>query len=282
MRVSILFSVALALLLLAFDGALGAVERTALRETVVTHGDSVYLSDLLPRGASDELRAQMALFMLGNSPLPGSHRKFEKYEILRTLRGAPELLAQLIVPEAVDVTRWSQALGREQIRAALVRRKVAGLEQFGQGIAVQQIEAPGEVLVTDPSAHLEILRVVEAGASAKVRMWIPAEPKVPAFWITVHRPGDLVSAARAIPVNAEAPDSFGSAVLPVATEKPADAVKQGDKLELVFLAAGMRISTPAQTLEAGKVGQRVRVRSLATGKVMRATLRSVAMAEIEE
>jgi hypothetical protein len=283
LRVSILVTVALALSSLLLVSAAGAVERTALRETVVTHGDSVFLSDLLPRGASEEMRARTAAFALGNSPLPGTHRRFERHEILRTLRGSPELAAQLIVPEAVDVMRWSQVLGREQIRTALAGRKIAGLESFGPEISVEQIEGPEEVRVTDAAAHLEVLKVVEAGASAKVRMWIPAEPKVPAFWITVHRAGDLVSAAKTGLVNGEPVDSSGvGAARPAAGVIATDAVKKGDKLELVFFATGMRITTPAQTLEVAKVGQKVRVRSLATGKVMRATLRNVAMAEVDD
>jgi hypothetical protein len=190
----------------------------------------------------------------------------------------------LIVPEAVDVTRWSQVLGPEQIRSALAGRKIAGLESFGPGILVEQIDAPEEVRVTVATAHLEVLKVVEAGASAKVRMWIPSEPKVPAFWITVHRQGDLVSAAKRGLGNGEPGDSLDGGVRAAATAGAiaTDAVKQGDKLELVFLATGMRITTPEQTLEVGRVGQKVRVRSLATGKVMRATLRSAAMAEVDD
>ncbi len=281
-RVNIQSILVLWLLPWGLAGTARAVERTTLRENVVTHGDSVYLSDLLPRSASEELRTRTAPFTLGNSPLPGSHRRFERYEIVRTLRGSPELLAQLVVPDEVDVTRWSQPLGREQIRQALAGQGSAGLASWSREMSLDQIEAPGEVLVTDPAARLEVLRVEDAGGpNFQVRMWIPSEPKVLAFWITVHRHAGPDAVARHVEPAVEARDVAESIARPASTSDPADTVKQGSRLELVFFATGMRIMTPALTLDVGRVGQKIRVRSLATGKVLRATLVSAELAELE-
>jgi hypothetical protein len=252
-----------------------AAERTVLRENAITHGDSIRMSDLLPPGATEEIRARANSIALGNSPLPGAHRTFDRFQIENALRAAPELQAALLIPEQIDVMRWSRPLGREQIRIALQGSARASTDSILKDLALDQIEMPSAVLLTEEVARVAVLQIEpsDPGSDVHARLWIPSEPKVPAFWITVHRKNEYRNPSGS--TGASAPfenDAPKNAQLPASYQDSPVSLKSGESVELFALAAGMRITSPAITLGIGGIGQQIRVRIPATGKIVMATV----------
>jgi hypothetical protein len=252
-----------------------AAERTVLRENAITHGDSIHISDLLPLGVSEEIRARAGGVALGNSPLPGAHRIFARFQIENALRNSPELRFALIVPEEVDVTRWSRPLSREQIRTVLQGTERASANGLLKDMNLDQIEMPAAVLLTEDAARVAILQIEQPTASSEMhaRMWIASEPKIPAFWITVHRKGEYSSGSDSS-VMPSAIENAGSKTVqaPAPNLAPPVSLKSGEAVELVALSAGMRITSPAITVGSGGVGQQIRVRIPATGKIVMTTV----------
>jgi hypothetical protein len=248
-----------------------AAGRIVLPETAITHGDSIRVSDLLPPDATAEIRVRASAIALGNSPLPGAHRTFERLQIENALRHAPELREALIVPEQVDVTRWSQPLTREQIRTILQGSERAGGNSVLKDLSTDQIEMSTPVLLTEESARPAILQIDPVGplADMHVRLWIPSEPKIPAFWVTIHSKGDGWAATHSdvSPAAIDNRDQFIH-TSQEALSAPPVALKSGESVQLVAFSAGMRITSPAITLGIGGMGQQIRVRIPATGKIL--------------
>ena len=283
MRYKIIFASVAWLFALSVSPRANAGERTTLRESAIAYGDSVHVSDLLPSGAPEKIRARANEVALGNSPLPGAHRTFERLQIENALRNAPDLQAALIVPDEVDVTRWSRPLSREQIRAALVGSERAGADSMMKEMNLDQIEMSAAVLVTEEAARVAVLQIERSslGSEVHARLWVPSEPKVPAFWVTVRRQSEH----RAAPEPTTAPVIEDMALR---TDQPrttyVDArvsVKSGESVELVAVAAGMRITSPAIALGMGGVGEQVRVRIPATGKIVMTTVVGPRMVQLK-
>jgi hypothetical protein len=102
-----------------------------------------------------------------------------------------------------------------------------------------------------------------------VRLWIPSEPKIPAFWVTIHPKADRWTASNSAvsPAAMENDDRRAEPVPAVVSTEPVS-LKSGESVQLVAVSAGMRITSPAITLGVGGIGQQIRVRIPATGKIL--------------
>lgn len=253
---------------------LGA-EWTTLRETAIIHTDSIHVSDLLSPEASAEIRARTKRIGLGNSPAPGAHRTIERFQIEHALLGAPEISRSIIIPAEVNVVRWSQPVTREQVRKALQAWKPGSANPALGDLTIDEIEIPSRVLLTEPDARLTVVQLEPSatGTALRARMSVRSEPRVLPFWITVHAKDESFSPLEFGPsLPIENATTHEKKEAPPTDSDPATAVRSGAKVQLVALAAGLRIATPAIALEIGEVGQKIRVRTVPTGKIVLATV----------
>jgi Chaperone for flagella basal body P-ring formation len=271
-----------------------AGQRLQAAKSVVVRGDVVSVADLLPEDAAAPLRAQAAGVLLGDSPAPGTRRTFRNAELESALRGAPELRAALEIPDAIEVTRWSRPLSPTEILDAL-SAAINADELSGAGPLTQaDLGAIPAVLVTEDAPKIEITRIEpgRSGVEMRMRLWIPSEPRVSPFWISVHRmlianpelakgaaaagsprkgrSGGSTAAGKNSVAAADAAASAASAVL----------VRSGERVQLVMLSSGMRITTSATALERGRQGQQIRVRSVLGSKLLVATVVSAQLVEV--
>src|SRR5580704_8643741 len=79
-----------------------AAVHVALKSKVVIHDDVVRIADFLPIDAALQIRELASQFTLGSAPLPGQHRLIAREQIVRVLRGKPELESLLDVPAAIE------------------------------------------------------------------------------------------------------------------------------------------------------------------------------------
>jgi Chaperone for flagella basal body P-ring formation len=271
-------------------GAVHGGGRVALEQAVIARGAIVTVSDLLPADAPAQLRARATSVVVGDAPLPGASRTFHVADVEYALRDAPEVRAAVAVPPEIAVTRWSRLLSRQEIFAALSRAVAGGELPEARSLAPADLGAIPAVLVTEDLPQIEITRSEPGARSAetRIRMWIPAEPRVPPFWIDLHgvftvSPGATGGAS---PVATTAARVTARRAAQAAADEPAARsdsgvlIRSGQRVELVMLATGMRISAQATALERGRQGQKIRVRSSLAGKILIATVVNAQMVEV--
>lgn len=295
-------------------------ERVMLEKAVVTHNDIVRISDFLPENVSQQIRLRAADVVVGDSPAPGARRTFDRAEVAYALRATPQLRASVEVPAAIEVTRWSRPLSNGEILAAISGSSGAIQFSGLQSLTLEDIGIHPTILVTETVARIEITRMEQdlTRSETRIRMWIPSEPRISPFWIALRRamvPRPVLIAsgiskneptgAASRTVRADvAPDSVTSAFVgglarpvvgPVAVEAPLipeivslDAVldpvvliRAGKPVQLVMQATSIRITTLATALEIGRKGQKIRVRSGSTGKVLLATVMNAETVEVD-
>ncbi len=285
---AILLVALLAMLAQITPGAL-AGQRVRVAQSVIVRGDVVSVADLLPEDAAAPLRALAAGVVLGDSPAPGARRTFRNAELESALRGAPELRAALEIPDAIEVTRWSRPLSPAEILDALSAAINADQLSGAGPLRRADLGAIPAVLVTEDAPKIEITRIEpgRSGAQTRMRMWIPSEPRVSPFWISVHRvlmanpdvSQRAPSGGSPLQQRSAGKDSIATSA---ATDSPQSAVlvRSGERVQLVMLSTGMRITTSATALERGYQGQQIRVRSVLGSKLLVATVVSAQLVEV--
>lgn len=290
----------------AIAAASVAADRVALPSSAVVHEDIVHVSDLLPGSAPESLRAPLQAINLGPAPLPGAHRIFPRDRIVEALSAAPASQALLDIPAAIDVTRWSRPLTRADLLPSILESFQANHLAGAESLAAQDISLASLVLVTEDAPKFEVTRIDSAPkGAARVHILIVSEPRVPPFWVTLHRtikpqasaPGCLPSAS-CNPESSERPAPASPAIEqalansaaakasktflqprqvyipPAASSSSAGPilVKAGQPVQLLVQGAGMRIATTAIPLDLGREGDRIRVHTALSGKILIATV----------
>src|SRR5882757_5349188 len=87
--------------------AAGRESVVRLCESAGVARETIRLSDFLPPETPAGIRDTAEMIELGRSPQLSSTRIFLREQILRGLKGHPELLGQLSIPERVTVMRQS-------------------------------------------------------------------------------------------------------------------------------------------------------------------------------
>ncbi len=287
-----------------------ATERIALRSEVLARTEVVRLSDLLPASAVGPIRWRLQEIAIGAAPAPGAHRVFQRVKILQSLHSSPELLAALEIPDAIDVTRWSRPVTRDELLVPIVQCLRANRFSGGDSLSIQDLFLSSAVLATEAAPKFEVTSVDAAPKGVtRVHILMVSEPRVPPFWVIIDR--DIRSPSRPPEQDAEGcatgvqchPERMAGAVVkPFSLRSPGRRrsfetspsrlqpenaslpssrwpsikspilVKAGEPVQLFVQAAGMRIATTAIPLALGREGDRIRVHAALNGKILVATV----------
>jgi Chaperone for flagella basal body P-ring formation len=269
-------------------GATSSEPTVLLLSDVAVRQPQFSLADVLPAAAPDDLRARAAQVSLGESPMPGEHRVLDQEFISRVLDKLPNLREELAIPPRIDVTRWSRPVSNEDFLAPITKA-LAGVDLANSGaLFLSDISLLSPVIATEEHVEARVLRIeMDAGSkAARVRMWIPSEPRVPPFWARVRIGKAAASShviglsASTIPIQPAAgtpppPQQAGRSTIVFdrlgQTEQSKTLpilVRTGQPVELVVDAGGMRITSRAVSLEVGHAGDNVRVRVEPVGKIL--------------
>jgi Chaperone for flagella basal body P-ring formation len=268
--------------------AAGVSQRPTLKSSFEAHSDFVTLSDLLPSPASESLRARAEGITVAGSPLPGLHRILGRRQIERALREVPDIRSSLDIPPAIDITRWSRPLTREEVfaavRDAFHTNDLPGADSLS--LANMAFTSP---VVTEEVPTLKVVRIEpsRSGANTRVRVWTSSEPRIPPFWVTLA--GDTKPAGH--PAAAQLPSADSSsradavAIQALQTHHPdlldpLVVIKTGKPIQLILQGTGMKITTPGVSLDLGRQGQKIRVRASLTGKILVGTVTSPQTVEV--
>ena len=261
-----------------------AARRVALTPWAVAHAGKVSSCDLLPARTPANLQDRMAGFVADLPPVSctqstarHSQRHFAlTFAAQHSLSNAPQLSAAVTLASATDLAHPSRVLSRGEILAALAAS--AAVNQFSglQSLRVEDIVSAPDIFVVEAAPQIEITSIEPdlKGTATRARLWIPSEPRIPPFWVTLRRaiapPASVAPNAAAI---ATAPRSvaLSQGVL----------IARGKPVQLLLQGTGIRISATGTALEAGREGQRIRVRSDFAGKVVLATVLNAETVELE-
>jgi hypothetical protein len=279
---------AIALLLLVVGpGPTNGEPRVLLVGEATVRQPQLSLADVLPVAAPDGLRARAAQISLGDSPMPGEHRVLDQKFVSHALDKFPELREKLAIPSRIDVTRWSRSISSEDLVEPVAKALASADLARSDAPSASDINLLSPVIATEAHVEARVLRIEmgEGAKVARVRMWIPSEPRIPPFWacVRIGKTATLpqaiwVSASKASPQPA-APtmpparaarstiifDKFGQAA---ESKTPPVLVPTGKPVELIVDVGGMRITSRAVSLEVGRAGDNVRVRVEPAGKIL--------------
>jgi hypothetical protein len=248
--------------------------QTATAQTVVlpgavsVTGDEVRLSDLLPRGAPDELQRASQGIVLGEAPRPGSLRGFESDAIRARLAAHPDIAKRLVVPDRVLVTRSGYRLAATDIRDTVLNflRSRSDVEELPETV----LQWASDISATGPNPGLEVraasldasrgrlqlcLRCVKPAACRDFLVYVPAPQSIMAQFS--HGAGGTASLASKT-------TSTGGAI-----DGPL-LIEAGRKARLLLQGEGLQISVGVICLESGRAGEEIRVRETSGGRVFRA------------
>jgi hypothetical protein len=265
----------------AFASGAGRVELTPW---MAAHAGTASTCDLLPSNRSAKLGERAVDLMSTQPPVSctqSTSRRLQRplarhLELQHSLSNAPQLSAAVTLASATDLARPSRVLSRAEILVALATS--ASVNQFSglQALRVEDIISAPDILVAEATPQIEITRIEpdSNGTATRARLWIPSEPRIPPFWVTLRRAiAPPPNAAPTAPAIATAPRSIalGQTVL----------IARGKPVQLVLQGTGIRISATGTALEAGHEGQKIRVRSDFAGKVVVATVLDAETVELE-
>jgi flagella basal body P-ring formation protein FlgA len=270
-------------------------ERTTLCQTVTLGAPMVRLSDLLPSETPGTLRARAAEIALGSAPQPGLSRTVSGMEIRSRLMDAPDLLERLVIPDRIVIQRSYRSLSNSELLEAIRLRLGAQATPNSVSWSPSDLKLSTPVYVTLDDPGLEVTRIEldPLRRQTKFRLWTSKEPSILPFWVTLahdvkiptlvarhdipagseaqaadfqveERAGtpeskSLLAASELVGLQARAPLKSGQAVTR-SMLTPVVLVEPGKPATLVAEGAHFRISTTVIPLQAGVLGQQIRVR----------------------
>ncbi len=258
----------------------------ALLSEVNVKTSAVQLSDLLPPDAPASLRAAGATISLGSAPVAGSVRRMSREEIEHALLDRPQILAGISVPAGVTVRRAHRQLSSAEVAAAI--SAVLGRQNAVDPAKLNLQLSP---LVTSDDPGLEVTGV-EFDAFhqlTRFRLWTAKEPENLPFYVTIPgrqmgfktMPQSLAGTEAGAAARLEtqpAASAHSEPVQPVtyaggfnsAAKRPEMIVKAGIATRLVIEGADYRLTSTVIPLQAGALGQEIRVRDPLTHKILNA------------
>jgi hypothetical protein len=243
-----------------------------LRKARVT-GAGVLLSDLLPAGAGESLRARAGEISLGAAPQPGNTRVLERSGVLENIGTSQDVAAEISVPERIVVSRDTRPITVQEVFAAIQ----TAMERSGISAAAnlhpEDILLQTQVLVGPGDAGLEVLRLDFDAALKRARflLWASHDPKVLPFFVAVRFAGNSplarLTALKERPLTASKP---GLPSAPARSAKAEVLVSPGEQATLLLHSNALRMIADVVPLERGTMGQQVHVRVVDTGKIFSA------------
>jgi hypothetical protein len=274
-------------MVLAMTAIAKAGERVALTPWSVAHTGTVRTCDFSPVKTPPQIRDRAAGFLADQPPLSCAPPAARHLDLQHSFGEIPQVGAAATISTAAELTRPSRVLSRTEILAALAAS--AAVNQFSglQSLRLEDIVSAPDILVAEATPRIEITGIGPdiSGSAIRVRAWIPSEPRIPPFWITLRRvitPSSVAADAALprsivaiVPLNAPATAPENAALSHLVV------IPRGKLVQVVMRGTGMRISASGTALEAGRQGQRIRVRSEYAGKIVLATVLNAETVELE-
>jgi len=258
----LLAGTALAALPVMSAGAVRLPRVELLREVRVA-GDRLQLSALLPPHAPDALRERATRIPLGSVPLCGKMRTLDRDALMNHMGLAQDLLSQLSVPERVVVSCDARPVTTPEVVAAIQDAlKSKGIDVAA--LSLGDVLLQSQVFVRPGDAGLRVIRCEFDAPLQRARFLMSAGHSTAPPFVVTARVSPEVDVSRLWKTEAPA---LRDAVRPDKPPRREILVAAGGRARLVLRSNSIAMATEVVPLEAGALGQQIRVRVVDTGKV---------------
>ena len=201
---------------------------------------------------------------------------------------APLLIATSL---AAETPIHRRPLTRAEIAAAIQKSLATNGFSTESPLSPADITIISPIAVTETHPNLEVTQIESRFGSntTNVALWTTSEPRIPPFWVAVDRKLKSAAATNKRTDDIAPSEAF---VAPPSRRRMISAkqnnertapllVHAGNPIQLIVQGAGMRIITKAKALEAGRVGQQIRVQTEPAGQILAARIVTAQTAEID-
>jgi hypothetical protein len=264
----------------------GGAARIALLAQVRISGDAILLANLLPDDISGKVRELASGISLGKTPQNGSARTLQAAMIAEAMERSGIASAQFVIPEVISVERDGRLLSCEEILAS-VREAVTRFSLSSHAEAALIAVRPADITwdsglrVPLGDARLRVLDMTVNVAAGQASFRVAAESEahgVP-FEVFARLPAGKILLEGNVAGMPQATEKLVLASTPRKATTPLSGgeVAEGPVLVAAGKAARLRLHSQnsnilleVQALQAGRAGETIRVRVLASGRTLRA------------
>ncbi len=194
--------------------------------------DRILLHEVIPALEGTELGA----LPIGDAPPAGSSRMVRRSEVLAALRAARRSARGLRIPRSVRIRREARELSREDLKTLIRPAVVRGLDPC----EVTELRVPAGLTI----AHGEV------GVESTLRAPVRAATSVSGIvTITAGRQQRRISVRARVTC-------------------PPPAVEPGSRVTVLAVVGPVRASAPGEARQPGRIGDVIRVHTIATGRTL--------------
>jgi hypothetical protein len=239
----------------------------SLPERVEVTGDTISLSDLLPRSASADLRTLGKSLGLGLAPQPGSVRSLTRQQISARLAENEDLWRRLELPAQITVQRVGWPIRGDSVLRTVSNflHKQGWKDNFQSGAA--SLQWSGAIARRNENAALQVTgaKPDSGQRTLEVRMRCVDRSLCSSFlaFVTLPHafPGITGGTMTATAPSANQSRPSGRIASVQRTTPGPGLVERGASAQLKMESGGVQISVPVVCLERGSLGEQIRVRA---------------------
>jgi len=243
------------------------VARIALLEHSQVRGDSIFLSDFLPKNAPHTLWHAATKISLGVAPQYGSSRKISRTFIMATMNANGISPVDFVIPEVLTVQHAGHQVTREEVFAAVQQALAKNKSAEWPPFQLEDLSLDAAVFVPDDRPELEVTQITfdEFIGCARFRLWTRSAPEVHPFFATAR-----TSTQSPILSSSLSATNTGVASVALRGSKSAQPILiESNRLARLHLhSANASMLLEVKTLQRGSLGDVIRVRLPGNGKTL--------------
>ena len=240
--------------------------RICLLADTTIQSDTIVLARLLPPDTPRSIHEKAEGIALGRAPLPGSARTFSRNYIESLLTGAGFPAVQFAVPETVVVRREVAALTPEKVWLALRAAAARHGWALPQDLRPEEIEWAAPVAAPEAEAPLEVQEAYLDPLlhQMRFRLHVAGNPNAPSFsaWCPARTQPRAQSGAKWSAGEPFAAGQHASAAAELVSPRRLATLHLHSENSFAMLQV--------RPLDAGALGQSIRVRLPSNGHTLRA------------
>ncbi len=291
-RCGVLLTVSVLSLLGGMERSWGAVVSITARPEATVQGTSIRLRDVAEIHSDDsELVARLQDVVLGQAPPLDVEQQLSRSTILMRLKhqGVSGQALQVLGAQRVRVRRATQRLLLPQLETVVRQGLRQRLQPLAPALVIQTIRGLESVAVPPGPVHYDVLTPSQPARSGPMTFTLTiqvagkverqlsgtAQVVLPQDTTDLQERAATASGGRQAAPALALESRHPMAKKPVGMPRNLDSgplVRRGDLVQIVSESALIKVSTPGEALEAGRLGETIRVKNSASNREVRAQI----------
>jgi hypothetical protein len=236
--------------------------RIALLANAQVQGDAVLLADFLPPNVPSSLREAAESISLGSAPQIGSLRRFPRGAVTAALQDRRFSLHSFFVPEFLTARRASRSLTQEDVFTAIETALIKNKNVQVPTLRPQDLTLESLIEVPEGPSTLEVTQMTfdESIRRARFRLWPRNAPGTLPFYVTA-------------PIRPEkSPQPISGSNTSALSANSAVLVEPRQLARLHPHSSNSTMLLVVRPLQPGHLNETIRVRLVASGRTLQATV----------